>query len=72
MSGPLIRLGVELREGAEARVPLSELASPSPSPSPTLALPTMPGLATPALPTIPGLPGGTPVRTDELGLPALP
>ena len=50
--------------------PLPELASPSPSP--TLALPTMPGLATPALPTIPGLPGATPVRTDEMGLPALP
>jgi hypothetical protein len=51
--------------------PLPELA-PSPSPSPTLALPTMPGLDTPALPTIPGLPGATPVATDALGLPALP
>jgi hypothetical protein len=50
--------------------PLPELASPSPSP--TLALPTIPGLATPALPTIPGPLGATPVRTDEMGLPALP
>jgi hypothetical protein len=52
--------------------PLPELESPSPSPSPTLALPTIPGLATPALPAIPGLPGATPIRTDSLGLPALP
>ena len=52
--------------------PLPELESPSPSPSPTLALPTIPGLATPALPTIPGLPGATPIKTDSLGLPALP
>jgi hypothetical protein len=51
--------------------PLPELM-PSPSPSPTRALPTMPGLATPALPTIPGQPRATPVKTDELGLPALP
>ena len=50
--------------------PLPELASPSPSP--TSALPTMPTLATPALPTIPGLPAATPVKTDEMGLPALP
>jgi hypothetical protein len=52
--------------------PLPELESPSPSPSPTLALPTNPGLATPALPSIPGLPAATPVKTDALGLPALP
>jgi hypothetical protein len=50
--------------------PLPELASPSPSP--TRPLPTIPGLATPNLPTIPGLPAATPVKTDELGLPALP
>ncbi|MGD0019972.1 MAG: hypothetical protein ABSD62_12015 [Candidatus Limnocylindrales bacterium] len=50
--------------------PLPELASPTPSP--TLALPSMPGLETPALPTIPGQPAATPVKTDELGLPALP
>lgn len=50
--------------------PLPELASPSPSP--TRALPTMPVLATPALPTIPGLPAATPVKTDAMGLPALP
>jgi hypothetical protein len=50
--------------------PLPELASPSPAP--TRALPTMPGLATPNLPTIPGQPAATPVKTDEFGLPALP
>ena len=50
--------------------PLPELASPSPSP--TRALPTIPGLATPALPTIPGLPAATPIKTDAMGLPALP
>jgi hypothetical protein len=50
--------------------PLPELASPSPSAS--VALPTMPGLSTPALPSIPGLPAATPVKTDALGLPALP
>jgi hypothetical protein len=52
--------------------PLPELESPSPSPSPTLALSTIPGLTTPALPSIPGLPGATPIKTDSLGLPALP
>jgi hypothetical protein len=52
--------------------PLPELESPSPSPSPTPALPTIPGLATPALPSIPGLPAATPLKTDSLGLPALP
>jgi hypothetical protein len=51
--------------------PLPELM-PSASPSPTRALPTMPGLVTPNLPTIPGQPAATPVKTDELGLPALP
>jgi hypothetical protein len=53
--------------------PLPELEpSRSPSPSPTLALPTIPGLETPALPTIPGGAVPTPLKTDELGLPALP
>ncbi len=52
--------------------PLPELGSPSPGPSPTSALPSIPGLATPALPSIPGLPAATPVKTDALGLPALP
>ena len=42
---------------------------PIPEPQPER---TMPGLATPALPTISGLPAATPVKTDELGLPALP
>jgi hypothetical protein len=51
--------------------PLPELA-PSPSPTPTRALTTMPGLDTPALPTIPGLPAATPVKTDAMGLPVLP
>jgi hypothetical protein len=51
--------------------PLPELESTA-SPSPTLSLPTGPVLETPALPTIPGMPAPTPVKTDALGLPALP
>jgi hypothetical protein len=35
-------------------------------------MPSGPVLETPALPTIQGLPEPTPVKTDELGLPALP
>jgi hypothetical protein len=46
--------------------------SMSPSPSPTLRVPSGPMLETPALPTIPGVPQQTPDKTDELGLPALP
>jgi hypothetical protein len=49
--------------------PLPELA---PSPSPTHALLTMPALDTPILPVVPGQPAATPVKTDEMGLPALP
>lgn len=53
--------------------PLPELEpSVSPSPSPTLPLPSGPALETPALPTIPGMSGPTPVKTDSLGLPVLP
>jgi hypothetical protein len=53
--------------------PLPELA-PSASPSPTAAgtLPSMPAIATPNLPSIPGAPAATPVKTDAMGLPALP
>jgi hypothetical protein len=32
----------------------------------------MPAIATPNLPSIPGVPSATPVKTDALGLPALP
>ena len=60
--------------------PLPELepsASPTASPgaSPTAsaaALPSLPELDTPNLPVIPGQPVATPVRTDAMGLPALP
>jgi hypothetical protein len=61
------RLAATITRSAD---PLPELASPSPSAS--VALPTTPGLATPALPSIPGLPVATPVKTDAMGLPALP
>jgi hypothetical protein len=44
----------------------------SPTPSPSAALPSMPVLATPNLPVIPGQPAASPIRTDEMGLPALP
>jgi hypothetical protein len=49
---------------------LPELRSPTPRPTSTFE--TVPPLETPRLPTIPGLPETTPVKTDEMGLPALP
>jgi hypothetical protein len=53
--------------------PLPELEpSASPSPSPTLSLPSGPALETPALPTAPEPPAPTPVKTDQFGLPVLP
>jgi parvulin-like peptidyl-prolyl isomerase len=53
--------------------PLPEL-EPSASPSPTAApaLPSAPVLDTPNVPQIPGGAAATPVRTDAMGLPALP
>ena len=53
--------------------PLPELMpSSSPSSSPAPALPSAPVLDTPNLPSLPGQPGPTPVKTDAMGLPALP
>ena len=57
----------ELEPSASPTV--SSDASPSASAAP---LPSLPELDTPNLPVIPGQPAATPVRTDAMGLPALP
>ena len=57
----------ELEPSASPTV--SSDASPSASAAP---LPSLPELDTPNLPVIPGQPVATPVRTDAMGLPALP
>jgi hypothetical protein len=55
--------------------PLPELepsASPSPTSTPGVVVPSAPELETPNLPVVPGQPEATPVPTDAMGLPVLP